>query len=328
MKIAIVKLTAMGDIIHAAVVVQFIKARFPESRIEWICEEIFAPILAYSPQIDAVHTVNLKAFKKHRSPSMFKALYRHLKTLGPYDYIFDLQGLIKSAIVARVLGKNVYGFDRHSLREKAASWFYRHKYAIPYEQNVVWRNLELIQKGLGFEISQEEVEHKLPFLFSPMHDAVSAYDVVVFVGASWPSKIYPAAQMSEVIDGIGKQALLVWGNESEHEMAKEIAQQSDYATVSTPLSLEALIAVMDKSRVVIGGDTGPVHMAWALNRPSVMIFGPTPWFRNTLTTPQNRTVHTGKTIDPKKLDKQDMAIASILPSAVIEVVMDVLKTSE
>ena len=326
MRIAIVKLSAMGDIIHAAVVLQFIKARYPDARIEWIVEEGFAPVLAGNPHIDAVHTIFLKRAKKEKSLSLLKALYSKLGSLGEFDHIIDMQGLFKSAIMARLIGKNVCGFDRDSMREGMAAWFYRHTHRISYDMNVILRGAELVSKCLGVTIDETALQGKAPFLYTDekarasVREYVDAQNptILVMVGASWPSKIYPAEQMARVIEMLGREVLVVWGSEGEKVIADTIAAATPLARAVRRLTLPELIALVEASALVIGGDTGPVHMAWALNRPSVTIFGPTPSFRNTLTTLINVTVDTGKVIDPSNLDRHDFSIGKIDPVRIAE----------
>ena len=332
MRIAIVKLSAMGDIIHAAVVLQFIKARYPEARIEWIVEEGFASVLAGNPDIAAVHSVFLKRAKKEKSFTLLKALHTKLRTLGTFDHIIDMQGLFKSAIMARLIGKNVCGFDKDSMREGMAAWFYRHTHTISYDKNVILRGAELVSKCLELTIDVAALENKAPFLFADETARASVKEyadpknppVLVMVGASWPSKIYPAEQMAKVIGLLGREVLVIWGSESEKAIADEIAAATSFARVVRKLSLPELIALVEASALVIGGDTGPVHMAWALNRPSVTIFGPTPSFRNTLTTPVNVTIDTGKPIDPSNLDRHDFSIGEIDPGRIAQAAKNLL----
>ena len=124
MKIAIVKLSALGDIVHAMASLQFIKQVIPESKIDWIVEEGFASVLEHNPHINAILCVNLKALKTDKS-QFFSELKKVRKfAQNHYDVVIDIQGLIKSAIVSRILGPNV-GFDRKSIRETVASSLYR-----------------------------------------------------------------------------------------------------------------------------------------------------------------------------------------------------------
>ncbi|HFD13935.1 MAG TPA: lipopolysaccharide heptosyltransferase I [Epsilonproteobacteria bacterium] len=323
MKIAIVKLSALGDIVHAMVVLQFIKKQFPHYHIEWIVEECFAGLLEHNPDIDKVHTVNLKALKKNKK--QFFAELRQLKAYAKnsYDVVIDMQGLLKSAIVSKILGKNV-GFDKHSTREKIAALFYHQSFCVPYEKNVILRNVDLVSKALDFEATNQMIQEKKTFLFFTQNDTlkVEKYfkkeqaNIVYILGSSWQSKVYPKEKFVEVIDGLEGQHLLVWGTEEEHAYAKYISQHTG-ATVVEKMDLNALKALVSEADLVIGADSGPTHFAWALNRPSITIFGPTPSARNVLETPINKVIDCGKKINPLKLDKEDTCIGDIDAKCII-----------
>ena len=330
MKIAIVKLSALGDIVHAMVVLQMIKRHFPDYRIDWIVEERFAKLLEHNPDIDAVHTVNLKALKKDKK--QFFALLGELNSYAKnsYDIVIDMQGLLKSAIVSKILGRSV-GFDKHSTREKAASWLYSQSFYVPYGKNVIRRNAELISKALDFEVTVQMLQEKRPFLFFAEDDAlrVERYfkrglsNIVYILGSSWQSKVYPKERFVEVIEGMSGNHLLVWGTESEHEDAQYIAAHTQSRVVEK-MDLNTLKALVSKADLVIGADSGPTHFAWALNRPSITLFGPTPSARNVLETPANKVLDCGKTVNPLKLDKEEMCIRDIEPKKVIALAEELL----
>ena len=111
MKVAIVKLSALGDIVHAMVALQFIKMADPSIEIDWIVEEGFAGVLENNPDINQILTVNLKALKSNKASifQQIKSIRRY--ALTHYDLVIDAQGLIKSAVIAKLLGKRVAGFD-------------------------------------------------------------------------------------------------------------------------------------------------------------------------------------------------------------------------
>jgi heptosyltransferase-1 len=152
-KIAIVKLSALGDIVHAMVALQFIKVHFPNVQIDWLVEARFADLLRDNPDISNVLTVNLKATKTNKF-----AIFDEIKIVKKYarenyDLVIDAQGLLKSAITARLLGKNVPGFDKHSIRESLASLFYSQKITCAYDENTIDRNAAVLSQPLEFSIS-------------------------------------------------------------------------------------------------------------------------------------------------------------------------------
>jgi heptosyltransferase-1 len=323
MKIAIVKLSALGDIVHAMAVLPLIKQMLPESHIDWIVEANFAAVLEHNPYIDMIIPVNLKALKRDKF-KIFSEIRKIRKyAQNNYDIVIDLQGLIKSAIVSKILGSNV-GFDKNSIRETAASSFYKRSFFVPYAENVIMRNIELVALALDLEIDIERLTEKDPLLFFTEEDrkkTVSLIEqdqktIIHILGSSWESKVYPKEKFVEIIDALEGNHLLVWGNDSEHDAAKYVSEHTE-AHIVPRLSLNELKALISSADLVIGADSGPTHFAWALNRPSITIFGPTPSERNTLTGSINKVIDCGKEINPLKLDKNDLCIQNIDPEKIV-----------
>jgi len=165
MKVAIVKLSAMGDIIHAMVALQYLKKSNDSLEIDWIVEQGFAPILEGNPHINTIVPVNLKSIKKDK-----KNLFEQLKLVkksakNNYDLVIDAQGLIKSALTAKMLGKNRAGFSKDSIREGLASYFYNQKVDIAYDANTIDRNAKVMSEPLNVEITNQMILDKKPFLY-------------------------------------------------------------------------------------------------------------------------------------------------------------------
>lgn len=324
MRIAIVKLSALGDIIHAMVALQFIKQHVPDIQIDWIVEERFVGILQDNPDISQILTVNLKALKNNKL-----AIFQELKKIrhyakNDYDMVIDAQGLIKSAVTARLLGKRVAGFDADSIRETAASWFYGIKFACPYEGNTIDRNAFVLSAPLGFEVTKKQILGKKPFLYvdnaNPELDAFfpSNRNTIVFViGSTWESRNYPPEKFVNIAQELQENCLVVWGNEQEKIKADWMSKQCDNIKVLPRLDLNDLKAVMKKADLVIGNDTGPTHIAWGLNKPSITIFGPTPISR-VYQTDINKVIKSHSTVNPYKLDKKDYSIREIDERAIID----------
>jgi len=323
-RIAIVKLSALGDIVHAMVALQFIKAQFPESRIDWIVEERFAGVLAHNPDLNRILTVNLKALKTDKS--RFLAELKKIRAFAErrYDLVIDAQGLIKSAVVARLIGQKVAGFAADSIREKAASWFYQQKVHCAYDANTIDRNATVLSQPLGFTISREQILQKKPFLFyrdpSPCLDDYLRQDrknIVLVTGSTWDSRNYPAESYVKIAEALKQNCLAVWASDEEKARAEWMAAQSGYVKALPKLDLNSLKALIARADLVIGNDTGPTHMAWALNRPSITIFGPTPVSR-VYQTGINQVVKSASTVNPYKLNKNDFSIREIDARLIIE----------
>jgi len=323
-KIAIVKLSALGDIVHAMVALQFIKAHSPEIQIDWIVEERFAEVLKNNPDIDNILTVNLKALKTNKA-----GIFAQLKKIrsfanNNYDLVIDAQGLIKSAATAKIIGKRIAGFDADSIREKAASWFYDIKVACAYDANTIDRNALILSSPLGIDITTEQILNKKPFLFFNNEDP-QIYDyllknrinIVLVIGSTWDSRNYPAAKFVKIAEALQQNCLVVWGGEQEKAAAEWMATQSELIKVMPKLDLNSLKALIAKADLLIGNDTGPTHMAWGLNRPSITIFGPTPVSR-VYQTDINKVVKSASIVNPYKLNKQDYSIKDIDEQEIIK----------
>jgi len=334
MKIAIVKLSALGDIIHAMVALQFIKQKYPDCQIDWVVEEGFKGILENNPDIDTIHTVNIKKAKKNKS---FRLLFKELsklRKLPKYDVVIDTQGLIKSAIVARFIPANKrFGFDKASLREAFAANFYTDTCHIDYAENIIKRNAFVISRSLGFEISHVDILDKSPFLYSSCKDITipgkSHKPNIAFIpGASFESKIYPVEKYSQLANELDANIVILWGNAEEKLMAEQIQSGSKNISVSKQLTLDELKLVISQMDLVIGGDTGPTHMAWALNVPSITLFGSTPGYRNTYTTDINKIIESDSQVDPYNIDKNDLSIKTIKVSDIVKMTKELLFKGE
>jgi heptosyltransferase-1 len=331
MKIAIVKLSALGDIVHAMVALQFIRQAFPDMIIDWVVEKNFAGVLQDNPDINHILTVNLKTLKHDKS--IFFDEFHQLKVYSKnnYDLVIDAQGLIKSAITARFLSKNIAGFDKQSIREKLAALFYQQKIAYPYDANTIDRNAAVIGLPLGVAISQTQITTKEPFLFYKkptvnLGDYFSKQEknVLFVIGSTWASRNYPKEKYLNIIQKLDTNCLIIWGNDQEKQDADWIAEKSSKVTVLPKLNFNDLKGALAHSDLVIGNDTGPTHMAWGLNKPSVTLFGPTPVNR-VYQTDINKVIKSSSIVNPFKLDKNDFSIREIDDSEVVSVAELLLK---
>lgn len=312
-KIAIVRLSALGDIVNSSIVLQFIHAKYPQAQIEWITEELFAPLLNNHPYIKQVHTLNLKKLKKEKSFALLLATIRKLKSIDDFDIVIDMQGLLKSALVSRLLSKNTHGFDKNSIRESLASCFYTTTSSIPYESGIVQRNTFLVADALGFSIDEEMILNKEAIF--PQTEIVPPAKtplkkIAIVIGASWESKIYPKEEILNLCNSLKQSIYIIWGNEEERVNAKWIVAQSPYAELAPELTLSRLISFISQMDLVIGNDTGPTHMAWAQNIPSITLLGPTTT-RMIYETPKNIGIKSPSEVNILKIDKNDFSIKEI-----------------
>jgi len=333
MKIAIVKLSALGDIVHAMVALQFVKTQLPDCQLDWVVEQGYAEVLRHNPHIDNILTVKLKALKKNRW-GIFKEMTQVRRyAAAHYDLVIDAQGLLKSAITARLIGPRVAGFNSQSIREKAAAWLYQDKIACRYDANTIDRNAKVLSAPLGFAITPEQIVNKQAFLFfSPPDPTLYAYlskerkNIVLVVGSSWASRNYPAQQYVNVANALAENCLVVWGNSKEQAVAEWMAAQSPFIKALPKLDLNSLKALIAHADLLIGNDTGPSHFAWALNKPSITLFGPTPVSR-VYQTDINRVIKSPSVVNPYRLNKQDFSIKEITAVSVTAMARELLSDS-
>ncbi len=331
MRIAIVKLSALGDIIHAMVGLQFIRQSNPGIEIDWIVEEKFSEILRHNSDLSRILTVNLQSIKLNKLKIFNEYLKIKSYANNHYDLVIDAQSLIKSSVVGKLLGGKVFGFDSASSRESFAAFFYDQKIACSYEKNTIDRNSYILSRPLGFEISPEQLFAKTPFLFYKNESAeiyeyfrANKKNVIFVVGSSWESKNYPKQKFLKIAKNLPINCLAVWGSEQEQAVAKWLENRAENIKAMPKMDLNSLKAAIAKSDLVIGNDTGPTHMAWALNRPSITIFGPTPVSR-VYETEINRVIKSPSKINPYKLDKNDFSIKDIDENQIIEIANNLLE---
>ncbi|MCF6340275.1 MAG: lipopolysaccharide heptosyltransferase I [Sulfurimonas sp.] len=319
MKICIVKLSAMGDIIHAMVALQFIKKELPNAEIDWVVEGEFRGVLEDNPHINNILPINLKSIKKKKSEIFTQ--YKILKTYSKnnYDIIIDAQGLLKSAIVSKIIGaKTIAGFDKNSIREGIASIFYDKKVSIAYDANTIDRNATVLCEPLDIKITSQKILNKKIFLFSSS-DIKNLPDIfnLFVIGSTWESRNYPKEKFIEIADELKVKTFIVWGSEEEHKKAIWMSEKSEYLEVLSRGNLNDLKYIISKCNLLIGNDTGPTHMAWGLNIPSITIFGPTP-INRVYVTLINKIVKSISKIDHYKLNKNDFSIINIKSNEIIE----------
>jgi heptosyltransferase I len=328
MRIAIVKLSALGDIVHALVVLQFIKKYNQSISIDWIVDERFEGLLKHQIDIANIHLVRLKKAKEKKSIFLFaKELYK-LKKLDHYDVVIDMQGLIKSSIAAKIIpSKLTIGFDRDSAREILSSFLYNKSFKIDYSKNIILRNIELIEMALGFSITKEDLYEKKPFLYSNIEDKLSSLssvkkNILLIPGSSLSSKCYPLRKLVKLTNLVNENFYIIWGDEFERQIAENIKKMSNNLNViiCDKTSLEKLISIVRQMDLVIGPDSGPTHMAWALNIPSITLFGSTPGYRNALSTEINKIVESDSKVNPYKINANDFSVGEIKVNEIIKLI--------
>ncbi|MDD2556829.1 MAG: lipopolysaccharide heptosyltransferase I [Desulfuromonas sp.] len=297
MKILIVKLSALGDVIHALPVLRYIKQVDSEARIDWLVEDNFSAILEGHPLIHRIVRVDTRAWRKLSFIAMlreFRAFMQGLRRQR-YDYVFDLQGNSKSGMftLACSAGKK-YGFSLAQAREWPNVLATRHRVQLgPEEQHVAKRALAVVRAALpgGGEVPLSgplQVDPKLANLtdvrlkkFGLSHGRI----IVLHYGTTWQTKLWSlsfwqqlAAKLSQCPD-VG--LILTWGNDTELKAVKEIQRSTQGRAFIWPrVSLPELVTLLARADLVVGCDTGPVHIAAAVETPTLSMYRATDALRN------------------------------------------------
>ena len=325
MRIAIVRLSALGDIIQSMIVVQFIKEKYPQSTIDWVVDKKFSEIVRLNNLVDNVLETRLNEIKKSKNIFYLLKHFAELRKAQKYDYVIDMQGLLKSAIISKIIPSNkTIGFDRKSSREPLSSFFYSDSFNIPYDKNVISRYCDLISKSLNIKISFNQILNKKPIFEIKQQVQPLKKLVAIIIGSSFGSKNYPLKNYEIISRNIDADFLCLWGTNLEFVKAKKLSDACLNVDVSKKTSLGELPTIIASSHLVIGGDTGPTHLAWALNIPSITLFGPTPGSRNMFETRINLKIESESRVDPLRIDKLDRSISEIDPKEIIKLAKKLL----
>ena len=303
--------------------IQFIRKHIVNAHISWFCDARFEQIARLLAGVDEVVALPLKDKKFLKSFEILR------QKQGQFDIIIDLQGLLKSALVSRILGKNIFGFDRFSAKEGMASIFYTHKYSCNYDKNIILRNLELCGFALNFSFDEKEILAKEPCFLKnsriPSDESripnansrIPNRKILIAPFASESSKCY--AHFASVIKGAKEfaQCFLIAGSEPERKKATKLA--SSGATLLAPLDLAQILEFMDTCDLIIGNDSGITHLAWAQNYATITLFGNRSGARNAFATPKNLIIQATPKheIDAFHIDKSDFCINDIDPAQII-----------
>ncbi|MCQ2952987.1 lipopolysaccharide heptosyltransferase I [Helicobacter pylori] len=336
MKIAIVRLSALGDIIVSAVFLAAIKECLPNAQIEWFVDERFGAILEHSPYIDKLHPIALKSVLTTFNPLKIFKLFKSLRAYE-YDIIIDMQGLVKSALITQTLkAPKKVGFDYASAREGLSAFFYSQKVSIAYDEPILKRNFTLLSQALN--LPKNEISEGLSSRFkvfsyqdSPKINALNLNEnkpkILFVLETSKINKTYPTERFKELALALENfQICLLWHADEYKANALYGALKNQCDVLLLPkLTLNEVKALLFKMDLIIGGDTGITHLAWALQKPSITLYGNTPMERFKLESPINVSL-TGNS--NANYHKKDFSIQNIDPKKIKECVLNLLKEKE
>jgi heptosyltransferase-1 len=274
-RILIVRPSSLGDIVHALPIVHDLHRHRPGAEIDWVAEEPFADLVAMARGVRRVITIALRRWRRGalaRSTWTEMRAFKRDLAHEHYDAVIDLQEQVKGALIAWFARGPVHGPDRASVREPAATLFYRHRYRINPQQHLIDRCRQLAGKALGYApAGPPRVELRTPALNDPPPTPYA-----VFVHATsradklWPERRWRVLQ--EHLARRGISAVLPWGTDAEAARSERLAEGSPNVIVPTRRDLPELAALLAGAAVVVGVDTGLTHLAAALSAPTVALF--------------------------------------------------------
>ncbi len=292
-KLLIVKLGSLGDILHTIPAQQLLAQHFSQAQIHWLTEPPYHTFLDRIPGITQVWLADTKRWRRKLfSLGESTQLVRSLRQQH-FDIALDFQGLVKSALLAKLSGaKRVIGFVAPQSREPASRYFYSETVVGDdgSRPHVVEINLQLA-RSLG--CSQDEASPLIPLdipseAFDYVDDQLSKHNIakpiLVNPGAGWVTKLWPLRNYAQLLlrihQTLGHGIVLTYGPGEENLVQRIQTVTAPQPIAAFPTTFLQLAALCRRSRLLIAGDTGPLHMAVALGTPTVAILGPTSPWRN------------------------------------------------
>ena len=274
-RLLVLRLSALGDVIHTIPAVMALREA---AQISWVVEAPYAELVEIVAGVEAI-PVRMKKWGRSLLSSRGE-MSAALSRMREADVSIDFQGLMKSAGLGWVAGaKTRVGFERDAIREKPALLFSNRKIHVDTSKHVIEQNLELARSAAAMhwlprvaETSEKGAEPQWQAFPQPLD--VKPAKIVILPGAGKPNKLWPIDRFKELAKAQGDDVLVVWGP-GEAARAQAIG-----ARVAPPTNLRELAWLLQKAELVIGGDTGPLHLAAALGTKVVGLYGPTDPRRN------------------------------------------------
>ena len=278
-RLLVVRLGSLGDLVHTLPAVAALRRAHPLAQIDWFVDRVHREFLDLVPAISSVVTL------RRPTTAGWLEARRELRQRR-YEVAIDFQGLIKSAVLARLSGASrVIGFDRASARESLAALFYTERVNATDAGHVIEKNLRLAARaGASTDVREFPLAPPTSPALAAIRREIPGAFVLLNCGAAWPNKRWPADRFGRIAAWLqqvhGLRSVVLWGP-GEEAVAADVARASGGAAMVAPSTgLPGLVAVAREARLMLSGDTGPTHIAAAVGTPVVGLFGPTSPARN------------------------------------------------
>jgi heptosyltransferase-1 len=277
-RILLVKTTSLGDVIHCLPAVSDLAAHYPGVHLDWVVEEPYAGIVGLHPGVSRVLPVAVRRWRKSLAArgtwDEISAFKRQLSSEG-YDRVIDAQGLVKSALLARMARGVRHGLDASSAREGIATRTYHHRHHVPWTLDAVARNRRLLAESLGY-VARGEPRYGIEVKAANLDWLPARPYCMLLTGTAEAAKLWAVERWVELGQRLveaGYSCLLPHGTDAEQARAARIADAIGAQAGLVPrMQLTGLAGVLAGAGLVIGLDTGLTHLAAALDRPTVGIY--------------------------------------------------------
>jgi len=273
--ILFIKTSSLGDVIHQMPALTQARQHFPDAHFAWAVEEAFAPLVALHPAVDEVIAVASRRWRYELLKATSRRdIRRVVGTLRSrrYDAIVDTQGLVRSAVLARLARGRRHGYDRDSVRERFAARLYDVRHGVPRGKHAIARNLALTALALGY-LPQGEIDYGLDRA-TIADTVVSPYAIALHATAQdrkqWPEENW--VDLGRLLQARTPRLLFPWGNDAERARSERIAAKLPHGRVPDRRPIDAIARLVAGASFVVGVDTGILHLAAALGVPLVAIF--------------------------------------------------------
>lgn len=294
MRILIVKLSSIGDIVHALPALSEICRALPEAEVSWVVERRSAEILRGNKLLENLIEIDMRSLRGGKNiEEILLDAGRQIKNLrvSDFDVALDFQGLLKSAAIAKLSkAKRRVGFAKQALREPSSRFLLTETVEVEKNIHVIRKNLTLAEKALN--ISADKGKFDFPIFTEEKHlseaekiiEQTGENFAVLNPAGGWETKLWHAEKFGALADRLWRENNLfsvVTTAPDETDLAEKVIKNNKSGKIlAAQPSLKGFYELAKRARVYVGGDTGPTHLAIAAGAPAVGIFGPTEWWRN------------------------------------------------
>ena len=270
-EILLIKTSSLGDVIHEMPALTEARAQRPDARFSWVVEEAYAPLVRLHPAAAEVIPVATRRWRRTLySPSTWGEMRAFKRTLRgrAYDEVIDTQGLIRTGLIAKLASGRRHGYDAQSIKEPFASRFYDVRHAVSRDMHAIARNRMLTGRALGY-IADGPADYGLTRRAHPAPHAVLLH------ATARPEKLWPEEHWLEIgraLSRRGIEVVLPWGTEDERARSDRLAVALPDARVPPRQPLDRTAQLIAGAALVVGVDTGLLHLAAAFGVPLVAIF--------------------------------------------------------